>query len=75
MWESSFDMYIGYKSPGGNQRGHYIDIRAHGTGFVLSIGGSPDPASVTPSPVSIAVPLYYTGRTYRSWRVCNARRI
>ena len=41
---SEFDMYVGYNSPGGRQRGHYIDICAHRTGFVLSIGGSPDPA-------------------------------
>lgn len=41
---NEFDMYVGYKSPGGNQRGHYVDICAHQKGFVMSIGGSPDPA-------------------------------
>lgn len=39
----NFTMYVGYKSPGGNQRGHYVDIAANGDRFTLRISGSPDP--------------------------------
>lgn len=40
---SEFEMYVGYKSPGGPQRGHYIDMSLSGHGILFEIGGSPDP--------------------------------
>lgn len=40
---TAFSMYIGFQRPGGNQRGHYVDITANDYGFKFTISGSPAP--------------------------------
>lgn len=40
---TNFTMYVGYQSPGGPQRGHYVDITAIHNGFIFTIGGSAEP--------------------------------